>query len=59
MFVVVVDEPVKDDVDASEMMLNAQSSVCAKRNVLLNRYQKWNSQDFWNSFRTTQMRIIY
>ena len=40
MFVVVVDEPVKDDVDASEMMLNAQSSVSAKRNVLLNRYQK-------------------
>ena len=40
MFVVVVDEPVKDDVDASEMMLNAQSSVCAKRNVLMNRYQK-------------------
>ena len=40
MFVVVVNQPVKDDTNASEMMLYAQSSVCTKRNVLLNKYQK-------------------
>ena len=40
MLVVVVNQLVKEDANASEMMLNAQKFVCAKRNVLLNKYQK-------------------
>ena len=40
MFIVVINQPVKNDANTSEMMLNAQSSGCAKRKVLLNKYQK-------------------
>ena len=40
MFIVVVNQPVKDDGNASEMTVNAQSSLCVKRNILLSKYQK-------------------
>ena len=39
MLVAVVNQP-KDDANASKMRFNAQSSACAKRKVLLNKYQK-------------------
>ena len=58
MFVLVVNQSVKSDANASELMLNAKSSVCAKGNVLLNKYQKWNFQDYWNTFTTIEIRII-
>ena len=39
MFAVVVNKIVKDNANASGMMLNVQRFVYAKRNVLLNKYQ--------------------
>ena len=40
MFVMIVNQPVKEDENVSDMMLNAQSLICAKGNVLPNKYKE-------------------
>ena len=40
MFVVIVNQPVKEDENVSDMMLNAQSLICANGNVLPNKYKE-------------------
>ena len=57
MFVVIVNQPVKEDENVSDMMLNAQSLICANGNVLPNKYKEWHFQDYWDISRSIEIRI--